>query len=213
MQLTQTHFDVTPIVDFLKVKCQLAECDKDITFLGLRADAKHCCQNHRKLHFKRLKQQHDFEVELGKAARGLLCSTPKKRREFDGRDFYLSFISPNLPRMMMTPELEEATNLYQSCLFDWMQCVAESKFTEGARPKAKNKSKAADQRKEQAGRLLDESYQVLHLLLEGQVLLKDKTSVVTVRVAPDAVDVNERPTVPEPTPTVTGWEHRVEHKS
>jgi hypothetical protein len=48
-------------------------------------------------------------------------------------------------------------------------------------------------------RPLPESHQALHLLLEKHELLKDSVSVVTVRVAPDQVDVNDnRPVVTLP---------------
>ena|ERR1700727_1510929 len=53
MNLTYSHLGATlPIVDFLKVKCKLNGCEVDVAILGLRADATHCCPNHRKLDFK-----------------------------------------------------------------------------------------------------------------------------------------------------------------
>lgn len=112
----------------------------------------------------------------------------------------------------MTPALEVAIKEYQRSLDVWMHFVADSKFTGGARPKPKAKSKTFEQRKAAAKHLMDESYNTLHLLLENQPLLKDKCSVVTKRVGEDQVDELDRPMVPEPTPRLTGWERgEVEH--
>jgi len=107
--------------------------------------------------------------------------------------------STPLPRIEFTPEVMQAANEYQGYLDSWMHMVAESKFTEGARPKPKYKSKTFEQRKAQAKRLLEESYYRLHLLLEPLPLLKDKCRTVQTRITPDTVDLSDRPKVPDPT--------------
>lgn len=176
-------------LDFLR--CKLLGCDNDL--VGKRRGAKFCCDLHRKIYFRnpwQLIQRYEYLA--------VTCGTLVKDSRVEP---YQQLISPNLPATKMTPELAEATMLYRSRLNHWMQYVAEPKFTEGARPKPlKSESKNFDQRKAVAKRLLDEAHQALHVLLEQQPLMKDKTSVVKVRIAPDQVDPSTSLSLPKDVP-------------
>src|SRR5271166_3900043 len=72
--MNNIQLTVPTVVDFLSVRCQLPECVNDILFM--RAGAKFCCENHRKLAYKRLKQTPPRLGPWGPVTNGLVVDKP-----------------------------------------------------------------------------------------------------------------------------------------